>query len=521
MWSLLEFFPEDYLINILDIGAALNEQPPYQSLVEAGRARIIGFEPDATECERLNQEYGPPHKFYPHFIGDGKPATFHETNWNLTGSLFEPNAPLLDKFWNLGEAMTQIAEHFVNTTRLDDIEEINDIDFVKIDVQGGELSVFRNALRILSGAVLVQTEVEFVELYKDQPMFADVDIFLRSQGFQFHSFDGFGMRAFKPLIFDDDLNRGARQCLWSDALYVRNWMRLDELPATKLRNFAIIAHDVLQSYDLAHLILAAFDKKKGSSLSSQYVDRMTSLPAIPLQSLWLQKGEVRITSATRKKEPSPAELNQLIALFNAGNLAELERRARTLSEKHPDTGFVWKALGAAMQKQGKNGLSALSRAAELLPEDAEAQNNLGNVQQYLGQRDEAMASYKRALALNPNYAQAHYNLGIAQQSYSLMHEALASYQEALHLNADLLEIHSRLCNVQHALGALDDAVLSYTRSLEVNPDKIETYMDLGNLLSESGYFEQATSCFRRALEIDPGFKPAQDGLKEALRLSEQ
>jgi hypothetical protein len=27
MWSLLDYFPEDFKINILDIGAALNERP--------------------------------------------------------------------------------------------------------------------------------------------------------------------------------------------------------------------------------------------------------------------------------------------------------------------------------------------------------------------------------------------------------------------------------------------------------------------------------------------------------------
>lgn len=33
MWSLLEFFPEDFLINIVDIGAALSEKPSYQSIL--------------------------------------------------------------------------------------------------------------------------------------------------------------------------------------------------------------------------------------------------------------------------------------------------------------------------------------------------------------------------------------------------------------------------------------------------------------------------------------------------------
>ena len=279
MWSLLEFFPEKLEISILDIGAALGERPSYQSLVDAGRARITGFEPNARECERLNREYGKPHRFFPYFVGDGRPATFHETNWALTGSLYEPNSPLLEKFQNLAELVRPVATHPVSTRRIDDIVEIDDVDFIKIDVQGSELPIFRNALRALSTAVLIQTEVEFVELYRNQPMFADVDTFLRGNGFQFHTFYGFGGRAFKPLVAGGDINRPFQQALWADAIYARDWMRLGELDETKLRKYAILAHDLLQSYDLAHLVLVALDSRTGSGLAPAYLKRLGKIAA--------------------------------------------------------------------------------------------------------------------------------------------------------------------------------------------------------------------------------------------------
>ena len=274
MWSLLEFFPEEFQINILDIGAALTERPPYQALVDVGRGRVFGFEPDKEACERLNREYGHPHRFFPFFVGDGRPAVFHETNRALTGSLYEPNSRLLEKFQNLAEVVTPVATHPVNTTRLDDIADIGDIDFIKIDVQGSELAVFENASRALSSALLIQTEVEFVELYKGQPMFADVDIFLRANGFQFHTLNGFSGRAFKPLIANGDVNSAFRQALWSDALYVRDWMQLEGLSEAKLRNYAILAHDVLRSYDLAHLVLSALDKRTGGHRAGDYLQRL-------------------------------------------------------------------------------------------------------------------------------------------------------------------------------------------------------------------------------------------------------
>lgn len=274
MWSLLEYFGDDVQINILDIGAAMTEPPSYQSLVDAGRARIIGFEPNVEECDRLNREYGKPHRFFPYFIGDGCPAFFHETNWGPTGSLYEPNSPLLSKFQNLAEVMTLVAKHSASTTRLDDIEEISDVDFVKIDVQGGELAVFQNALRTLPGTLLIQTEVEFVELYKGQPMFADVDIFLRSAGFQFHAIKTFAGRRLKPLTHNNDIDQSFSQWLWSDALYVRDWMNLDSLDVSKLEKYAVLAHDLLRAFDLAHLVLMTLDKKTGSALAATYLERL-------------------------------------------------------------------------------------------------------------------------------------------------------------------------------------------------------------------------------------------------------
>ena len=278
MFSLLELLPESTLFNIIDVGASFNPggPAPYQGFVDAGKARVTGFEPNFAECERLNQTFGLPHRFLPHFVGDGGPATFYETNWALTGSLFPANTALLEKFQNLAELTTPVAEHPVETMRLDDLEEIVDVDYFKIDVQGAELLVFRGAPRLLAETLVICTEVEFVELYKGQPLFADVDAFLRQSGFKLHRFNGFGTRAFKPLIFNNDINAGGGQILWSDAIYVRDWMRLDELSADKLLKYAVLAHDLLHSYDLTHLVLSALDCKAGSELADLYLGRLTN-----------------------------------------------------------------------------------------------------------------------------------------------------------------------------------------------------------------------------------------------------
>src|SRR5271156_3971034 len=268
------FGQQPCLINVLDVGAAEidgGRSGPYDKLLKAGRARVVGFEPDAKGCEKLNQKYGTPHLFLPYFVGDGESATFYETNWPPTGSLFKPNRQVLEKFQNLHEVTTLKAEHAVATRRLDDIPEVDDIDFVKIDAQGAELAVFKGGERVLRNAVLVQTEILFVELYENQPLFADIDHLLRSYDYQFHAFDGLQGRSFKPMVIDGNINQPLRQLLWADAIYVKDWLKFRELSLDKLKKLAVLLHDVVASFDLCHLVLETIDARSGSAFAPRYL----------------------------------------------------------------------------------------------------------------------------------------------------------------------------------------------------------------------------------------------------------
>jgi hypothetical protein len=121
-----------------------------------------------------------------------------------------------------------------------------------------------------------------VELYKKQPMFADVDIFLRGKGFQFHTFTGFGTRAFKPIVVGGDPNRGMRQYLWSDAVYFRDWLALDHLSDLKLKKMAILAQEVFQSSDLAYLILLKLDQNCGTDYALRFLSQFASPTPAPV-----------------------------------------------------------------------------------------------------------------------------------------------------------------------------------------------------------------------------------------------
>ena len=195
----------------------------------------------------------------------------------------------------------------------------------------------------------------------------------------------------------------------------------------------------------------------------------------------LGQGTGAIKYSVKGVTPTPAECNHLVALFNAGHYPELESRARSLVGRYPDSGFVWKILGAALQIQGKDSLPALRKAAELLPGDAVAHYNLGNILHERGRLNEAEASYRRALQIEPDGADMHTNLGKTLQDIGRIEEAGASYRRALQIKPDHAEAHNNLGETLMESGRLDEAEASLRRALQIRPDYLKVRLSLASV----------------------------------------
>lgn len=263
-------------IKIVDLGAmSLGKgTEPYARLLAAGiSCEIIGFEPVAEECAKLNASKAPGQTFLPYFIGDGNRHTFYESHFPAASSLFEPNMALLDKFQNLGNLTRAVRTSEVDTRRLDDIPEVVGTAFLKSDIQGAELMAFKAAERMLRDVVVIHTEVEFVPLYKNQPLFADIDLYLRSQGFAFHRFAYTMGRTMKPMVKDNNINATLSQTLWGDAIYVRDFMSFEKIPPAALLKLAAILHINYASFDLAAAALAAYDRQQSTDLFQDYINQ--------------------------------------------------------------------------------------------------------------------------------------------------------------------------------------------------------------------------------------------------------
>jgi tetratricopeptide (TPR) repeat protein len=213
---------------------------------------------------------------------------------------------------------------------------------------------------------------------------------------------------------------------------------------------------------------------------------------------------------------TPNEIGALVALVNAGRLSDAEDRARELLGAHPEAGMLWKILGVALMRQGKDALQALRRTAQLLPEDAEAHGNLGAALHDQALWAEALLSLRRALALQPRSVDVLVDAADALKALGEIREAVSLYERALQENPRLLEARNNLGNAFLELGQYADAAACYRVALEIKPDDAQVLCNLGNALRQLGLLDEAIASIQRALALDPGLSVAHNNLGLAL-----
>lgn len=266
-------------VKVVDIGAnPLHGAPPYHKLLRGGNADLVGFEPNPVALAELNKQKNPGEIYLPSAIGDGKRHTLHLCAVPDMNSLLRPNPEVLNLLHGFPRWGSVVSTEEIDTMRLDDIPETEGADLIHLDVQGAELMVFQNALRRLADAVVIHTEVEFLPLYIDQPLFGDIDVFLRGQGYLFHRFSPIVSRTIQPMLLQDDVYAGMSQVIWADAIYVRDLTKLSHLTPRQLLAAAAILHDSYQSYDVVLRILLEHDRQTGERVAPTYMANLTGQP---------------------------------------------------------------------------------------------------------------------------------------------------------------------------------------------------------------------------------------------------
>jgi len=280
-YDLLKEVSPRLAFRVLEIGARPlgNEKEPFLDILEHfPESKLIGFDIDDNLCLKMNAESSEQFTYYSQAIGGrNETVPFHETVHPMCSSLLRPNAELLSRYNGMEVAELQVVTE-VETVSLDSFMASSGeaaIDFLKIDVQGAELDIFRGAEETLSDVASIVTEVEFVPLYEDQPLFGDVNQHLSDQGFMFHKFIDLAGRTLKPVVLGKNVNF-ATQHMWADALFVRSFEAMVSMSGEQLLKLSAMAF-VYNSPDVTYACLEKYsDIHPGRELHKEYLDIMTN-----------------------------------------------------------------------------------------------------------------------------------------------------------------------------------------------------------------------------------------------------
>jgi FkbM family methyltransferase len=193
----------------------------------------------------------------------------------MCSSHFKPNLPFLSRFPDAAR-FDVVGSSEIECRTVDDLlaSTGKQIDFIKLDLEGGELAVLEGAPKTLETCIGLHVEVCFQTLRENQPLFGDIARFLHQRGLEFMDFVSL-------LRWQRDSFDGLGQAIFGDALFLRppeNLMGLangEFITARRARVYvAILA--IYERYDLALKFIDLL-RAQGRALSAEHIERLRSI----------------------------------------------------------------------------------------------------------------------------------------------------------------------------------------------------------------------------------------------------
>ena len=256
---MINFIKSETPIQICDIGASPIDKTDFiDELFINTNSKLIGFEPNNNEFQKLDKN-NPKKKYYNFGIGDGTEKTLNVCKAVGMSSFLEPDLDYLKNFHGFEEWSKIINKIKVKTKKLTDIKD--EIDFLKIDVQGYESEIINNGGDKIKNCLIVQLETSPTPLYKGEKTFASTIIQLEKLGFSLHMFNRVNTRSFKPTVISKNPYIGLHHLFQLDCVLIKNLKMIESYNTNNLKKLILILFHSFKSYDLVDYLVRLLDKK--------------------------------------------------------------------------------------------------------------------------------------------------------------------------------------------------------------------------------------------------------------------
>ena len=271
----MKFLKNKNPIIVCDIGASPIDKTDFiENLIENTFSQLIGFEPNQEAFDQLDKS-NQNKKFYNFAIGDGKEKILNICRAPGMSSFLEPDMEYLSKFHLFDKYSEIIKKIKVRTKKLTDIKE--NIDFLKIDVQGYESEIILHGQDKIKDILVIQLETSPIPLYKNEKSFSKVINQLEELGFSLHMFNNINTRTFKPMVVDKNMHKGLHHLFQLDCVMIKNFKNIEELNQDRLIKLILILFYSFGSYDLVDHLIDKCDEKFKTMYLSNYRDLHSKL----------------------------------------------------------------------------------------------------------------------------------------------------------------------------------------------------------------------------------------------------
>ncbi len=191
--------------------------------------------------------------------------------------------------------------------------------------------------------------------------------------------------------------------------------------------------------------------------------------------------------------------------FAQGRFPEAIIEYRSAIQIDPAFGRARFRLGEAYAKASdpEAAFPEYVRAADLLPDDPQAQLVAGQYLLLATRYEEARTRARAVIEREPRNSAAHVLLGNALAGLQDYDAAAASLEKAIEFDPNRGLTRATLGAIETARGRTPEAEAAYARAIEVDPTSPEAHLALGSYRLASGDTGGAEQAFRTVLTLDP------------------